>query len=111
MPTSTYRVSGLWITNCDDLGGGYCVDKLRSNEWLRYSMDVRVGQTYAVEARVEGIGSNGVFRIEFFTNGTLSAKATNDLTVPGTNWTNVTFKNLWLPAGTNVMKVTMMTDG
>jgi len=109
--TTNYRVSKLCVTNCDDVGGGYCVDKLRTNEWLQYSMDVRVGQTYAVEARVEGVGSNGVFKIEFFTNGTLSGWTTNNLTVPGTNWANVTFKNLWLPAATNVMRVTLLTNG
>ena len=111
--TINYRISALDITNCDDLGGGFCVDKLRAGEWLQYTMDVGVAQTYAVEARVKGIGSNGVFKIEFYTNGATLPYAwtTNNLVVPDTNWVNVTFKNLWLAAGTNVMKVTMLTNG
>jgi hypothetical protein len=109
--TTNYRVSQLDITNCDDLGGGFCVDKLRAGEWLQYTMDVGVAQTYAVEARVEGIGTNGAFKIEFFTNGVMYAWTTNNLAVSDTNWVNVTFKHLWLAAGTNVMKVTMLTNG
>jgi len=109
--TTAYRVSELDITNCDDLGGGWCVDKLRAGEWLKYTMDVGVAQTYAVEARVEGIGTNGAFKIEFSTNGVMYAWTTNNLVVPSTNWMNVTFKNISLAAGTNVMKVTMLTNG
>ncbi|MGO8674664.1 MAG: hypothetical protein ACLQVX_02190 [Limisphaerales bacterium] len=48
--TTGYRVCNLCITtnNPDPMGGGFCVDKLRANEWLSYSIDVRVGQTYAI---------------------------------------------------------------
>ena len=109
--TTNYRISALDITNCDDMGGGFCVDKLRVGEWLQYTMDVGVAQTYAVEPRVEGIGTNGVFKIEFSTNGVIYARMTNNLTALGTNWMNVTFKNISLAAGTNVMRVTMLTNG
>lgn len=109
--TTGYRVSQLCITNADDLGGGYCVDRLQAGDWLRYTMDVRVGQTYAVEARVAGIGSNGVFTIGFSSGGVTNGWTTNHLTIPGAGWTNVTFKNLYLPTGTNVMTVTMLTNG
>jgi len=110
--TTGYRCTQLDITNCDDLGGGWCVDKLRVGEWLKYTMDVGLAQTYAVEARVEGIGTNGVFKIEFSTNGVFPGYAsTGPLMVTSTNWMNVTFKNIPLVAGTNVMKVTMLTNG
>ena len=109
--TTAYRVCNLCITtnNGDPMGGGFCVDKLRANEWLSYSIDVRVSQTYAIEPRVAGIGTNGTFSISFSTNGV--TYVTTNLTVPTTSWTNLLAKNVPLQAGTNIMTVTMLTNG
>jgi hypothetical protein len=112
--TTDYRVCNLCIsTNSganSDMGGGFCVDKLRANEWLSYSIDVRVGQTYAIEPRVAGIGSNGTFSISFSTNWPASYYSSNVFTVPTTAWTNLLVKTN-LQAGTNIMTIRMLSDG
>jgi hypothetical protein len=112
--TTDYRVCNLCIsTNSganSDVGGGFCVDKLRANEWLSYSIDVRVGQTYAIEPRVAGIGSNGTFSISFSTNWPANYYSSNVFTVPTTAWTNLLVKTS-LQAGTNVMTIRMLSDG
>jgi len=109
--TTAYRVCNLCITtnNGDPMGGGFCVDKLRASEWLSYSIDVRVSQTYAIKPRVAGIGTNGTFSISFSTNGV--TYVTTNLTVPTTSWTNLLAKNVPLQTGTNIMTVTMLTNG
>jgi len=105
-----YRATGMFITNCTDKGGGYCLDQMRSNEWVKYTIDVRVAQNYWIEPRVAGIGTNGVFKIEFSTNGVLYTN-TGNLTIGTTNWTNQAVKNIGLAAGTNVMRLLMLTNG
>ncbi|MGO8678508.1 MAG: carbohydrate-binding protein [Limisphaerales bacterium] len=110
--TTDYRVCNLCITtnNPDPMGGGFCVDELRANEWLSYSIDVRVGQTYAIEPRVAGIGTGGTFSISFSTAAqTNYTNAT--FTVPTTSWTNLLAKNIPLRTGTNTMTVTMLSNG
>ena len=108
--TNDYRASGMEITSCNDKGGGYCVDELKAGDWLHYTVDVRVGQTYAVEARAAGIGTNGAFRLDFYTNGVPYTNTPN-LTLTTTNWTNITYKMLSLAAGTNAMRLVMTTNG
>ncbi len=108
---SDYRPTGMFITNCNDLGLGYCLDKIRAGEWVKYTLDVRVGQPYAIEPRVAGIGSNGVFKIEFSTNGSNYYAGTGNLTITTTNWTNLTVKGVSLVAGTNYMRMSFLTNG
>ncbi|HXP62337.1 MAG TPA: hypothetical protein VN829_17705 [Dongiaceae bacterium] len=112
--STNYRVCGLCISTnggaSSDLGGGFCVDKLRAGEWLTYSIDVRVGQTYAIEPRAAGIGTNGTFSISFSTNWPTSYYASNVFTIPTTSWTNLAVRTN-LQAGTNIMTIRMLTDG
>jgi hypothetical protein len=110
--TNDYRPSGMQIvTNTADRGAGFIVDNLRSNEWLKYTLDVRVAQNYAVDVRAAGLGTGGVFHVEFATNATSGAYTnTGPLTLLTTNWTNVIRTLLPLRAGTNLMKVVMDTN-
>ena len=109
--TTNYRVCKLCVTTCSDpMGGGYCVDKLRVGEWMNYSINVRVAQTYAIEPRVAGIGVGGQFSVSFSSPGN-SNYTSAAFTVPTTSWTNVLAKNIFLNAGTNIMTVKMVADG
>jgi hypothetical protein len=108
-PSCEYRNTGMFITNCNDLGLGYCLDQTRSNEWARYNINVLVPETYAIETRVEGLGSNGVFQLSFATNNHTYTN-TGPLTITSTNWTNVT-GYVGLAAGTNVMTLQFMSPG
>jgi len=107
-PTNGYRKTGLFITNCDDLGGGYCLDQTVSNDWAQYSINVLVPQAYTIETRVEGLGTNGAFQITFSTNGTVYA-TNGPLAITNTGWINLS-RVVSLSAGTNVMKLQCMTN-
>jgi hypothetical protein len=104
-PTNSYRPTGMCITNCTDLGGGYCLDQMQSNEWTQYTINVLVPQTYMVDVRAQAIGTHtgGVFLCEF-TNTNGFHTNTGSMTIPSTNWTDVT-NVLYLTNGVTVMKL------
>jgi len=108
-PPSSYRPTGLFITNCDDLGLGYCLDQTRAGEWAQYTINVLVAQAYNIETRVQGIGTNGVFECELANNNGFYTN-TGPLTITSTNWTNLSAA-VYLPTGTNVMKLHCLTNG
>jgi hypothetical protein len=87
------------------------VDQLRSNDWLSYSVDVRVGQTYAVEVRAAGLGTNGAFRVEFYSNSTMVAHTTNNLTITTTNWATYQYRPVTLTTNVNRLRLVMATNG
>jgi hypothetical protein len=108
-PTNWYRPTKLGITNCNDLGGGYCLDQVAAGEWAQYTINVLVPQTYMVEVRAEAIGTNtgGAFQCDF-TNGIgvvtkgVFSNSTGPLTITTTNWTNFT-NVVYLPTNATVM--------
>jgi hypothetical protein len=113
---SDYRITKMLVSpatntlGTTDLGGGYCVDNLRSGECLNFTIDVRKKRNYWVEPRVAGIGTNGAFNIEFYTNN-VKYTETGPLVVKTLDWSNLGKKNVLLNAGTNVMKIVMLTNG
>jgi hypothetical protein len=108
-PTNGYRITGMCITNCSDLGLGYCLDQTRAGEWAKYTINVLVPQTYAVQTRVESLGTGGWFE-ETFSNSTGVYASTGPLQIPGSGWTNVT-SVVTLEAGTSVMTLKFLTNG
>jgi hypothetical protein len=116
-PPSAYRPTGMFITNCNDLGGGYCLDQTQAGDWAQYSINVLVPQTYMVEVRAEAIGTNtgGVFQCDFtngvgvLTNSAGISNGTGPLTITTTNWTNVS-KVVYLTTGTKVMTLHCLTN-
>lgn len=109
-PASSYRPTGLFITNCDDLGLGYCLDNTRAGEWAQYTIQVLSGQTYTIETRTAGIGTNGVFECDFYNTNTGFATNTGPLTLTTTNWTNVCAV-VNLTNGIYTMKLRFLTNG
>jgi hypothetical protein len=107
-PASSYRPTGMLITNCDDLGLGYCLDQTRAGEWVRYTINVLMPQAYTIETRVEGIGTNGVFECEFTGSGIYTN--TGPLTIASTNWTNVSAE-VYLSSGIYTMTLRCLTNG
>jgi hypothetical protein len=108
-PPSSYRPTGMFITNCDDLGLGYCLDQTRPGEWAQYTIHVLEPYTYNIETRVQGIAPNGVFECEF-TNSSGFYTNTGPLTITTTNWANVSAL-VYLPEGTNIMRLRFLTAG
>ena len=105
-----YRPSKMVITNCNDLGLGYCLDQTHAGDWTQYSINVRVPQTYMVEVRAEAVGTDtgGIFRCEF-TNSSGFNTNTGSLTNTTTNWTNLSAV-VYLQSGPNVMKLHCLTN-
>jgi len=98
------------IEACADTGGGYDLTAVRSNEWLRYTVDVATPGTYAFQARVASPAAGGTFRIEFD-----GVDKTGPLTVPNTGgaqiWQTVSSTNIPLISGVHVVRLLMLSDG
>jgi hypothetical protein len=107
-PTNSYRTTGMYITT-NNMPFGYCLDQTRSNEWANYTINVLVPQTYAIETRVQGLGSNSVFELSFAQNG-ITYTNTGPLTNTTTAWAIVT-GYAGLKAGTNVMTLKFLNAG
>ncbi len=108
-PASLYRPTGMFITNCNDLGLGYCLDQTHAGEWAQYTIHVLAGQTYTIETRVAGLGTSGVFQCDF-TNNSGFYTNTGPLTITTTNWTNVSAV-VYLPSNIYYMKLRFLTNG
>ncbi|HEX5218787.1 MAG TPA: ThuA domain-containing protein [Verrucomicrobiae bacterium] len=98
------------IETCSDVGGGYNLTALRSNEWARYTVNVTVAGTYTLQARVASTGPGGTFRLE--SNG---VDKTGPISVPATGgpqiWQNVSVTNVSLISGPHVFRLLMLSDG
>lgn len=94
------------IENCTDVGGGYNVGYSTVGEWLEYTVAVAKAGMYNVDFRVacEGDGRTLALSLDGTTLGSVIA-------IPNTTgwqiWKNVSIKNLQLPAGEHVLRVTM----
>ncbi len=92
-----------------DALGGFDV-ALAAGDWARYTLDVRVAGTYAVEARVAGYGTGGTFKCELSTPSSTNYATTGTLSVPGTNWSTVGTTLLSLAAGPNYLKLSAVAN-
>ena len=106
--SSSYRPTGMFITNCDDLGLGYCLDQTRAGEWVQYTINVLVAQPYTVETRVAGIETGGMFECEF--TGDSFYTNTGPLAITTTQWTNVSGV-VYLTNGIYTMKLRCLANG
>ena len=90
--------------------GGYNIESVKSNEWLRYSVQVAAHGFYTLQARVASSGQGGTFRIE--ADG---EDKTGPLTIPdtggGQSWTTITATNVPLIAGHRVLRAVMLNEG
>jgi hypothetical protein len=118
--TNQYRPSPLLITPTTDVisdGAGGWEDlsgfdlHLAKDQWVKYTVDVRVKGTYVIEARAQSYGTgNGAFKVEVSQTGSGTYTNTGPLVVQGTNWTSVGKKMLELKAGTNVLRLMAVTN-
>jgi hypothetical protein len=106
-PTNYYRITGMLITNCNDLGGGYQL-RLQSNEWARYTIKVQLAGNYVVGARARG-ANGGQIRFQFGNaNGTANYQ-TAALALSGTGWQNLE-TTVTLTNGYNYVRVEGVKD-
>lgn len=109
---TSYRVTRVSIEPCtNDTGAGYKVTKTLPGDWLKYTfVTIRPG-LYTVEARVAGAtNAGGVFEVEFGRANGSNGFRTQPMTVPSTQWSSVASEGHYLEAGTNYIKVLMVTN-
>jgi cytochrome c len=98
------------IQTCTDSGGGFNLTDVRSNEWLRYTVNVTTPGTYSLQTRVASAGAGGAFRVEFD-----GEDKTGPLTIPDTggtqNWLNLASPNIPLSSGSHVMRLFIVSEG
>ncbi|HEY0550171.1 MAG TPA: DNRLRE domain-containing protein, partial [Verrucomicrobiae bacterium] len=86
-PTNTYRVTGMWITNCNDIGQGYQV-RVQAGEWARYTFKPQLAGDYVVSARAKGT-NGGQIKFVFDNANGVSSYVTNVPALSSTNWENI----------------------
>ncbi|HZT76289.1 MAG TPA: carbohydrate-binding protein [Vicinamibacterales bacterium] len=105
-----YRNNWVDIQATTDTGGGYDVGWVKATEWLDFTVTVPQAGSYTIDVRVASSGAGGTFHIT--SNG---VNVTGTLTVPNTggwqNWTTITKTGVTLPAGQQVLRVVMDTNG
>jgi fibronectin type 3 domain-containing protein len=103
-----YRSDGVDLAACVE--GGYEVGWAYAGEWLEYTVNLAVGGTYTIQARVASDGQGGTFHISFNGNNVTGA-----MTVPNTGgWASyqmILVSNVSLSAGTQVMRIAMDANG
>jgi hypothetical protein len=105
--TNVYRVTGMDIRPCDDLGGGYKL-RLQAGEWARYTFKVQLAGDYVVSARSRGT-NGGQFKFIFGSANGISNYQTNAPAISGTNWENLQ-RVVTLSTGYSSLRVEGITD-
>lgn len=59
-----YRNDSVDIENTTDIGGGYNIGWIDSNEWLEYPIKVTQAGNYRVDVRVASVPGNGMLTVE-----------------------------------------------
>ena len=105
-----YRTTDVDIERTSDSGSGYDIGWVFAGEWLNYTVTVASAGNYDLDFRVASGGSGGTFHVEV--NG---VDKTGPITVPNTGgwqtWVTVRRSAVALPAGTQVWRLVMDTNG
>lgn len=106
-PANNYRMTGMWITNCNDLVRGYAM-RLFAGEWARYTLQVQTAGVYVVSARARGT-NGGQIRFVFGNANNTANYVTNLVSFTDTSWCNLDC-NVTLPTGANFLRVEGVTS-
>lgn len=113
-PPNDYRVTGLAIEPCNDLGGGYCLTRLKQGDWVQYTFVVQAPGYYTFEARLAPCtadASGATWEFEIAQANGAAPYLSEPLTVAVDGWHNVGTSGVYLPAGTNTFKLRMLQNG
>ncbi|MDB6018850.1 MAG: hypothetical protein JWR19_3339 [Pedosphaera sp.] len=98
------------IESCNDSGGGFDLTNVRSNEWVRYTINPVASGSYTFQARVASAGVGGTFRIE--QDG---EDLSGPISIPDTGgahtWQSITISNIILLSGTQTIRLNMLSEG
>jgi len=105
-----YRTTDVDIERTSDVGTGYNIGWVFAGEWLNYTVSVASAGNYDLDFRVASGGIGGTFHIEV--NG---VDKTGSIAIPNTGgwqtWVTVRRSSVTLPAGTQVWRLVMDTNG
>ncbi|HSZ26491.1 MAG TPA: carbohydrate-binding protein [Cytophagaceae bacterium] len=105
-----FRGEMVDIETTTDIGGGYDVGWIVTNEYLKYTVNVVTSGTYNFNFRIASNGGGGALHVEM--DGT---NVTGTVNIPNTgswtNWQTVTLNTISLTAGNHVMRVFIENGG
>ncbi|MCU0431415.1 MAG: carbohydrate-binding protein [Cytophagaceae bacterium] len=105
-----FRTDDVDIEGCGDTGGGFNIGWVSAGEWLEYTVQAASAGVYQFNARVASINTGRRFTL--LLNGTALA---SNVVVPNTGgwqaWQTVTVPGISIPAGTHVLRFTMVDAG
>ncbi len=94
------------IENCTDAGAGYNIGFATAGEWLEYSVDVAKPGTYELNLRVACNGDARTLSVAMD-----GVDIATDVAIPNTagwqTWQTVKLDNVHLPAGKQIMRITI----
>lgn len=93
-----YRNEDVRINNCDDVGSGYCIENLRENEWIEYTVNVLEAKNYVFKFRLE---TEGETKLSIFTN---DVEIVSELDVSGDKWHNACSEPVFLKVGEQTIR-------
>ncbi len=102
----SFRISGVDIENCSDVGGGYNIGYIKSGEWLEYTIQVEEAGLYDIEARVASAEATGKFNLKIGSRVILRNFAIIN-TGGWQNWESITATTLSIEAGEHILRVEM----
>ncbi len=97
-------------TSGDPNGGGYVLGNTHAGEWLKYTVNVPVGGTYTLTARVASPAAGATFHLETETGFKVTAPVTIPNTGGWSNYTDVVVFGTTLPQGPHTLKLVMDTN-
>ena len=99
------RNDGVDIEICTDkITNGYQVSFIEDGEWLQYTFDLKIAQTFDVNIRFASEMAGGILYLEN-ESGIISDKITIPSTGGLNKWKTITLKNVKLSHGINKVKV------
>jgi hypothetical protein len=105
-----YRTTGVDIETTTDAGAGRNVGWIIAGEWLEYSVDVPVGGTYTIEARVASPKQGGTFHVQID-----GVNVTGTLAIPNTGgwqtWQTLAKPPVQIGAGQHVVRIAFDSNG
>jgi glucose/arabinose dehydrogenase len=103
-----YRTTeGVDVENCNE--GGYNIGYINNGEWLEYSLDVLQTGIYTITLRVSSPNTNRSAHLSID-----EETVTGSLIIPNTggyqNWQNLVVPNIFLEAGTRILRLSPDSD-
>ncbi len=107
---TAFRTDDVDVEATTDAGAGHNIGWTAAGEWMEYTVNVTAAGKYDFKARVAAMAAGKSFHIELN-----NANITGAIAVPNTAgwqiWQTVTVTGITLPAGKQILRIVLDTDG